>query len=411
MAVYPPRQQMLVIGQQQRRQTLSSSSSRRPPDPAMVNELQDWDDYSEFVKDVNELYKYNHAPHLFFKRHIQVCPPTYGGYGVVNFVYDQKKNNLLVVKALRDLPKRDKELYWLWRLREFESFSRLFAFFRADYVQDSVPPASWTTVDVEKDPIWSFPKQLYIVLVYYPYKLEYFIEPARAVVQPGPNKRGRRGRRKKRHVRDEDIEEITMLAEQNRLTKIPEDEEPQDQEDEDDDDQEREEDEEENSADSDSDDDDDKKTKKKRTPPPPPPPQEKSLLVRLREERGWNMTAERLLYVLSDSQLVGFIFELFYPIYWARWELNYFQHLDLNERNIMVTTHDPRTYLFDTHGVTVALCGELNLRMEDVAILFLASQGLLLVELLNLSFLTPSQIRKVTQRMLDMVEELDRSSS
>ncbi len=58
-----------------------------------------------------------------------------------------------------------------------------------------------------------------------------------------------------------------------------------------------------------------------------------------------------------------------------------------------------------------ALCGELNLRMEDVAILFLASQGLLLVELLNLSFLTPSQIRKVTQRMLDMVEELDRSSS
>jgi AcrR family transcriptional regulator len=56
-----------------------------------------------------------------------------------------------------------------------------------------------------------------------------------------------------------------------------------------------------------------------------------------------------------------------------------------------------------------ALCGELNLRMEDVAILFLASQGLLLVELLNLSFLTPSQIRKVTQRMLDMVEELDRT--
>jgi AcrR family transcriptional regulator len=57
-----------------------------------------------------------------------------------------------------------------------------------------------------------------------------------------------------------------------------------------------------------------------------------------------------------------------------------------------------------------ALCGELNLRMEDVAILFLASQGLLLMELLNLSFLTPSQIRKVTQRMLDMVEEFDRPS-
>jgi AcrR family transcriptional regulator len=58
-----------------------------------------------------------------------------------------------------------------------------------------------------------------------------------------------------------------------------------------------------------------------------------------------------------------------------------------------------------------ALCGELNLRMEDVAILFLASQGLLLMELLNLSFLTPSQIRKVTQRMLQMVEELDRGQS
>jgi AcrR family transcriptional regulator len=54
------------------------------------------------------------------------------------------------------------------------------------------------------------------------------------------------------------------------------------------------------------------------------------------------------------------------------------------------------------------LCKELNLRMEDVAVLFLASQGLLLMELLNLSFLTPSQIRKVTQRMLQLVEEFDR---
>jgi len=58
-----------------------------------------------------------------------------------------------------------------------------------------------------------------------------------------------------------------------------------------------------------------------------------------------------------------------------------------------------------------ALCKELNLRMEDVAILFLASQGLLLMELLGLSFLTPSQIRKVTQRMLQLVEELDQTSS
>lgn len=58
-----------------------------------------------------------------------------------------------------------------------------------------------------------------------------------------------------------------------------------------------------------------------------------------------------------------------------------------------------------------ALCKELNLRMEDVAILFLASQGLLLMELLGLSFLTPSQIRKVTQRMLHLVEELDQASS
>jgi len=58
-----------------------------------------------------------------------------------------------------------------------------------------------------------------------------------------------------------------------------------------------------------------------------------------------------------------------------------------------------------------ALCKELNLRMEDVAVLFLASQGLLLMELLNLSFLTPSQIRKVTQRMLQLVEEFDRPNS
>jgi AcrR family transcriptional regulator len=57
------------------------------------------------------------------------------------------------------------------------------------------------------------------------------------------------------------------------------------------------------------------------------------------------------------------------------------------------------------------LCKELNLSMEDVAVLFLASQGLLLMELLNLSFLTPSQIRKVTQRMLQLVEEFDRPNS
>jgi hypothetical protein len=49
--------------------------------------------------------------------------------------------------------------------------------------------------------------------------------------------------------------------------------------------------------------------------------------------------------------------------------------------------------------------------MEDVAVLFLASQGLLLMELLGLSFLTPSQIRKVTQRMLQLVEEFDRPDS
>jgi hypothetical protein len=38
--------------------------------------------------------------------------------------------------------------------------------------------------------------------------------------------------------------------------------------------------------------------------------------------------------------------------------------------------------------------------------LFLAAQGLLLLELLHLSFLTPSQIRKVTERMLQQVERL-----
>jgi len=53
------------------------------------------------------------------------------------------------------------------------------------------------------------------------------------------------------------------------------------------------------------------------------------------------------------------------------------------------------------------LCKELTLRTEDIAILFLASQGLLFMELLNLSFLTPSQIRKITQRMLQLVEDLD----
>jgi AcrR family transcriptional regulator len=56
-----------------------------------------------------------------------------------------------------------------------------------------------------------------------------------------------------------------------------------------------------------------------------------------------------------------------------------------------------------------SLCQELDLKMEDVALLFLASQGLLLMELLNLSILTPSQIRKVTQRMLQLVEEFDRT--
>ena len=51
----------------------------------------------------------------------------------------------------------------------------------------------------------------------------------------------------------------------------------------------------------------------------------------------------------------------------------------------------------------------LPLQTEDIAILFLASQGLLLLELLNLSFLTPGQIRKVSQRMLQMVEELEKN--
>jgi AcrR family transcriptional regulator len=50
------------------------------------------------------------------------------------------------------------------------------------------------------------------------------------------------------------------------------------------------------------------------------------------------------------------------------------------------------------------LCRDLSLSMEDTAIIFLAAQGLLLLELLHLSFLTPSQIRKVTERMLQQVE-------
>jgi AcrR family transcriptional regulator len=53
------------------------------------------------------------------------------------------------------------------------------------------------------------------------------------------------------------------------------------------------------------------------------------------------------------------------------------------------------------------LSKELTLETEDIAILFLASQGLLLMELLNLSFLTPGQIRKVTRRMVRMVDELE----
>ena len=57
------------------------------------------------------------------------------------------------------------------------------------------------------------------------------------------------------------------------------------------------------------------------------------------------------------------------------------------------------------------LSKELSLRTEDIAILFLASQGLLFMELLNLSFLTPNQIRKITQRMLELVEELDQPRS
>jgi AcrR family transcriptional regulator len=55
------------------------------------------------------------------------------------------------------------------------------------------------------------------------------------------------------------------------------------------------------------------------------------------------------------------------------------------------------------------LSNGLTLQTEDIAILFLASQGLLLLELLNLSFLTPGQIRKVSQRMLQMVEELEKN--
>jgi AcrR family transcriptional regulator len=57
------------------------------------------------------------------------------------------------------------------------------------------------------------------------------------------------------------------------------------------------------------------------------------------------------------------------------------------------------------------LSREISLRTEDIGILFLASQVLLFMELLNLSFLTPSQVRKITQRMLELVEELDQKRS
>jgi hypothetical protein len=166
-------------------------------DHYQVNEVADSRDYQQFCNDVKEHQEYKKGAAHFFARCKQIRSPASGGYGVVNFVLLQDTKELVVVKAVRDCPRREKELYWLWRLREQENFIKLVTFFRSA----KLPPSEWRTVDSTTESVWEYQGQLYIVTPYYPYSLENVLYPPTTTTTTKKNKK---------KLRDEDVERATI---------------------------------------------------------------------------------------------------------------------------------------------------------------------------------------------------------
>ena len=127
-------------------------------------------DYEEFLQDLHSHYLVKQDPRRFFTSHTSFRSPIAGGYGIVNFVRDPE-GRVMVVKAVRNISKRHKELYWLWKFREFPGYVKLLYYFESSIA----PPPSWSSVDASTESVWLWPSQLFIVMEYYPLTLRDFV--------------------------------------------------------------------------------------------------------------------------------------------------------------------------------------------------------------------------------------------
>lgn len=135
-----------------------------------VDESSRAPDYEQFLQDLDRQYRIQIDPRKFFETHFHFREPVAGGYGIVNFVQNVQ-GDVMVIKAVRNMPKRHKELYWIWKFRNFPGFVKLLGFFESTHE----PPESWTMVDSVTESVWKWPNYLFIVMEYHPLPLAEFM--------------------------------------------------------------------------------------------------------------------------------------------------------------------------------------------------------------------------------------------
>ena len=131
-------------------------------------EVETSKDYEKFKKEI-VLYELKKKTGMsidqFFENYKVVSDAIAGGYGVVNIVYSESKQNLLAVKAISDNPRKWRELYWLWKFEEHENFVKMKAFFETD----KRPPSEWMKEDASNESVWRSDNLVFIVTPFYPY--------------------------------------------------------------------------------------------------------------------------------------------------------------------------------------------------------------------------------------------------
>jgi hypothetical protein len=314
-------------------------------------------EYAEFKKKIFDFEIKNVK--TFYNEHTKIRDTVRGGYGVVNFVYNKSEDKLKIVKAVIDCPRREKELFWLWKFMNCPGFVQLLGFFKdtSPLMENPEgrpfgPPKDWYTneknrdkmIDAGTESVWNYPNQLYIVMEYYPYSLHHVIDPDRdadvftnenlnrsILFTTASKEEGKKNTSKKSLTPPDDEDEESGDEEKNKSDEEGESEEEEEEEDEssgsDEGNSESEEEEEEvhlSKADE---------------------------LDKIYITNEWKIPPRSFAFIMNDKEIVQCMFELYYSVFYARCIClegktnRFFEHLDLNVRNITITIDkSPREY-------------------------------------------------------------------